>query len=299
MKKILRPLVQLAIAAAFLLSGPVQAEDKTAKRDFSEAATELIIKIRGLIAEDRQAKASQEYAKGAQALAKEFPNDARPLILMFEASTMAEDKKLAKALAEKAEQGILAVLKDDPKNKEANAALIIMSDAVEPEKGKEFLKRVAKSGPAEMASAAAGKLKKLDALGKPVKMAFKAVDGRQVDVAKLKGKVVLIDFWATWCGPCIAELPNLKKTYSKYHDKGFEIVGISLDDSKDKLTDFVKKNEMPWPQYFDGLRWKNEFAVEYDIQVIPAMWLIDKSGKLVDMSALSDLDSKVEKLLAE
>ncbi len=298
MKKILRPLVQLAIAAAFLLSGPAQAEDKTAKRDFSAAATELITKVRGLISEDR-AKAFQEYAKGAQALAKEFPNDARPLMMMSEASTLVDDKKLAKALSEKAEKGVLAILKDDPKNNGANAVLMRMADSVEPEKGKNFLKRVAKNGPAEMASAAAGKLKKLDALGKPVKMAFKAVDGRQVDLAKLKGKVVLIDFWATWCGPCVAELPNVKKTYSKYHDKGFEIVGISLDQSKDKLTDFVKKNEMPWPQHFDGLGWKNEFAVKYGIQGIPAMWLIDKSGNLVDMSARSDLDSKVEKLIAE
>ena len=110
---------------------------------------------------------------------------------------------------------------------------------------------------------------------------------------------MLIDFWATWCGPCIAELPNVKKTYAKYHEKGFEIVGVSLDQSKDKLTEFVKENDMPWPQHFDGLGWKNEFAVMYGIQGIPAMWLVDKDGNLVDMKARSGLDAKVEKLLAE
>ena len=125
------------------------------------------------------------------------------------------------------------------------------------------------------------------------------LDGTQVPLASLKGKVVVMDFWATWCGPCIAELPNVKKTYAKYHEKGFEIVGVSLDQSKDKLTDFVKENDMPWPQHFDGLGWKNEFAVMYGIQGIPAMWLVDKDGNLVDMKARSGLDAKVEKLLAE
>ena len=298
MKNTLHYIVQLSLIAAFTFTASLRAEDKPVKREFDDAAKELIGKVRGLIAEDRT-KAFQEYAKGAQELAKEFPTDSRPLMMLSEASTLIEDGKLAKTLAEKAEKGILAILKKDPKDEGANAVLMRMADSVEPAKAKDFLKRVMKNGPTQMASAAAGKLKKMDALGNPVKMAFKAVDGRQVDLAKLKGKVVLIDFWATWCGPCIAELPNVKKTYAKYHEKGFEIVGISLDQSKDKLTDFVKENDMPWPQHFDGLGWKNEFAVMYGIQGIPAMWLVNKDGNLVDMKARSGLDAKVEKLLAE
>ena len=298
MKNTPHSIVQLSLIAAFILTASLPAEDKLAIRDFDDAAKKLIGKVRGLIAEDR-AKAFQEYAKGAQELAKEFPTDSRPLMMLSEASTLVEDKKLAKMLAEKAEKGILAILKKDPKDAGANAVLMRMADSVEPGKAKDFLKRVMENGPTQMASAAAGKLKKMDALGKPVKMAFKAADGRQVDLGKLKGKVVLIDFWATWCGPCIAELPNVKKTYAKYHEKGFEIIGVSLDQSKDKLTDFVKENDMPWPQHFDGLGWKNEFAVMYGIQGIPAMWLVDKDGKLVDMKARSGLDAKVEKLLAE
>lgn len=298
MKNTLHSIVQLSLIVAFTFTASLRAEDKPVKREFDDAAKELIGKVRGLIAEDRT-KAFQEYAKGAQELAEEFPADSRPLMMLSEASTLIEDKKLAKTLAEKAEKGIHAILKEDPKDEGANAVLMRMADSVEPEKAKDFLKRVMKNGPPQMASAAAGKLKKMEALGNPVKMAFKAVDGRQVDLTKFKGKVVLIDFWATWCGPCIAELPNVKKTYTKYHEKGFEIVGISLDQSKDKLTDFVKENDMPWPQHFDGLGWKNEFAVMYGIQGIPAMWLVNKDGNLVDMKARSGLDAKVEKLLAE
>ena len=91
----------------------------------------------------------------------------------------------------------------------------------------------------------------------------------------------------------------MKKTYAKLHKQGFEIVGISLDSSEQKLNDFVNKNSMSWPQYFDGKGWNNTLAKEYGISSIPAMWLVDKKGNLVDMSARSGLEGKVEKLLTE
>jgi len=132
---------------------------------------------------------------------------------------------------------------------------------------------------------------------KPLEMKFTAVDGREVDLAKMRGKVVLIDFWATWCGPCVAELPNVLKAYKELHPKGFEIVGISLDSDKAELEAFVKEKGMEWPQFFDGKGWKNEIATTYDIQSIPAMWLVDQKGMVVDTSARSDLEEKVAKLL--
>ena len=110
---------------------------------------------------------------------------------------------------------------------------------------------------------------------------------------------VLVDFWATWCGPCVKELPNVMAAYEKLHGKGLEIVGISFDQNKDKLTQFVEKEKMPWPQYFDGKGWGNKFGKEYGINSIPAMWLVDKKGNLNDMNAREGLVAKVEKLLAE
>jgi thiol-disulfide isomerase/thioredoxin len=137
------------------------------------------------------------------------------------------------------------------------------------------------------------------AVGEPVQIKFNAVNGGKVDLASMKGKVVLIDFWATWCGPCVAEIPNVTATYNKLHDKGFEIVGISLDQNRAALTKFIKEKEMPWPQYFDGKGWENEISTSFGIRSIPAMWLIDKEGKLVSTNARRNLEAEVEKLLAK
>jgi thiol-disulfide isomerase/thioredoxin len=111
----------------------------------------------------------------------------------------------------------------------------------------------------------------------------KDLDGKPLSVSSYKGKVVMVDFWATWCPPCRAEVPNVVSAYEKYHDKGFEIIGISLDkaEDKDKLTAYMKDNKMPWRQYFDGKFWANELAVKYGIQSIPSSFLLGRDGKIV------------------
>ena len=107
------------------------------------------------------------------------------------------------------------------------------------------------------------------------------LDGKPLSPANFKGKVVLIDFWATWCGPCVAELPNVIKTYGAHHANGFEIIGISLDQDKDKLTTFIKDKQMTWAQYFDGKGWQNKLAAKYGVNSIPATFLLDKEGKII------------------
>jgi thiol-disulfide isomerase/thioredoxin len=136
---------------------------------------------------------------------------------------------------------------------------------------------------------------------KPMDLKFTAVDGTTVDVSKLRGKVVLVDFWATWCGPCVEEVPEIVDIYQKYHAKGFEVVGISLDQDKDTMLAFTKEHGMTWPQYFDGEGWDNKISKSFGIGAIPAMWLLDKKGMLSatdDAMNGSDLADQVEKLLA-
>jgi peroxiredoxin len=120
------------------------------------------------------------------------------------------------------------------------------------------------------------------AVGKPFPTFSETdLDGKPLALADFKGKVVLIDFWATWCGPCVQELPNVLAAYEKFHGKGFEIIGISLDQNRDALTGFIKERGMTWVQYFDGLGWKSKLGTQYGIQSIPATFLLDGEGKIV------------------
>lgn len=135
-------------------------------------------------------------------------------------------------------------------------------------------------------------------LSKPLDLKFTAVDGSKVDLASLRGKVVLLDFWATWCPPCRGEVPNVVAAYKKYHDKGFDIVGISLDQDKSALLSFTKDHDMTWPQYFDGNGWDNKISKEFGIDSIPAMYLVGKDGKVATTNGRDDLAGQVEKLLA-
>lgn len=121
------------------------------------------------------------------------------------------------------------------------------------------------------------------AVGDVMDIKFVGLDGKETDLSKMKGKVVLIDFWATWCGPCIAELPTVIKAFEEYNDEGFEIIGISLDNAKDedKLKAFVKDKKMTWAHAFDGQGWGNALAKKFGITSIPATFLIGKDGKVV------------------
>jgi len=128
----------------------------------------------------------------------------------------------------------------------------------------------------------------------------KDVEGKPLSIAAYKGKVVLVDFWATWCGPCVAELPNVMKAYEKHHSKGFEIIGISLDSDKAKLDKFTKDKKMTWQQFFDGQGWSNKLSSKYGVNSIPATYLLDGEGKIIAKNLRGEaLEEAVAKALAK
>lgn len=122
-------------------------------------------------------------------------------------------------------------------------------------------------------------------------------DGNPVSLSSLRGKCVLIDFWASWCGPCLREAPNIKKVYEKYHDKGFEVLSVSVDDNKDKWIQAIEKHQLNWLHVSALKGWKCPVAQLYKVSGVPAMFLIDQKGKIVSTKARGEaLEKEVSKL---
>lgn len=141
-------------------------------------------------------------------------------------------------------------------------------------------------------------LKSITPGNRAVDFNFKTLEGKDVNLDYFKGKVLMIDFWASWCGPCCAELPHVKELYEKYHNQGFEVLGVSLDSKKDKWLSAIEKFKLNWHNYSDLNKWNSAFAKKYFVRGIPYNVVIDQNGNIVAKGIHGKrLDETVEKLL--
>jgi len=142
-----------------------------------------------------------------------------------------------------------------------------------------------------------GTVRRMSLLGNEMEIKGKLLDGKDFDLKNLKGKVVLVDFWATWCGPCVGEIPNIKKLHEKYNKQGFEVIGISLDNSMDELKKFIAKENLPWPSIYDmDEKRTSVLSNHYGVTAIPFAVLVGRDGRVVSTNARG---SELTRLLDE
>ena len=123
-------------------------------------------------------------------------------------------------------------------------------------------------------------------------------NGKLISLSDFKGKYVLVDFWASWCGPCRGENPNVVKAYNKYKDKGFTVFGVSFDQNKEKWLQAVTADNLTWTHVSDLKGWGNEAGKIFGISSIPQNLLLDKEGKIVAKNLRgADLEAKLEELI--
>jgi len=142
-----------------------------------------------------------------------------------------------------------------------------------------------------------GSVRRMELVGNEMKLTGTTFEGEAFDLSSLKGKVVLVDFWATWCPPCRAEYPGMKANYEKYHDQGFEIVGVSLDRDRKALEKYITDKKVPWITLHEKeAGGRHPAAARYGITGIPTMILIGRDGKVVSLRARG---SELTRLLEE
>jgi peroxiredoxin len=261
-----------------------------------------------------------------------YPDGLARLDAMFDKLTKADEKELAaylkyrqmmaeygaavkKASDEQASADAFAKIQNDwegkleefatnyPKSADSADAMMQLGLSRElagqADKAKQWYAKIVENFPqAPQAKKSAGALARLDSVGKTIQLRGKAVTGESVDLAKLRGKVVLIHYWTTQSEPCKVALAQLKEVQAKYGKDGFTLVGVSLDSEGQDLVNYLKRNRLPWPQLFEPGGLDSRYASEMGIILLPTMILIDDKGKVVNRGIdITEVDTEVRKLL--
>jgi peroxiredoxin len=192
-----------------------------------------------------------------------------------------------------------------PKAPDASDAMIQLGIAEEfagqEDKAKRWYREIAANfSGTPTAKKADGAIRRLECVGKSIELTGRSTAGEQVDLSQLKGKYVLIHYWATTSEPCKVDLAELKELQARYAANGFALVGVSLDTSREMLDDYLSKNRLPWPQLFEPGGLESRYANELGILTLPAMILIDDTGRVVNRNIhISELDRELRTRLKD
>ena len=160
--------------------------------------------------------------------------------------------------------------------------------------------RVKEGYPGRQLAKVIAELKQINIGGIAPEISLPTPDGSTLSLSSLRGRYVLVDFWASWCGPCLREVPNMKAIYNKYHDSGLEFLGVSLDDSADKWTGAIAQHELNWPHVSSLRGWQCPVAARYHVTGIPAMFLLDREGRVIAINLRGEaLEERVAALFDE
>ncbi|WP_166829209.1 TlpA family protein disulfide reductase [Thalassoroseus pseudoceratinae] len=255
----------------------------------------------------------KEALGARQALAEKYKTDKRPLIAQLANNYLLQIRiqsvgELSEKERDELIDDVLASAEKDGLTRENFRPAYTLAQTLERSGATKAaidvynrLAKIAKSSDDEDIAGFAGTLegtaRRLGLMGDTMKLVGKTVDDKPFDWDSYRGKVVLVDFWATWCGPCLAEIPNMMKNYEAYHEKGFDIVGINQDDNQLAVQKFLTEQELPWTTVWAEGQPNAEF---YGINAIPQMILVDKEGKVVALNLRGpQLGEKLREMLGE
>lgn len=283
-----------------LISGADKILAQKTDVDTAYAAVEMKLEALGLLASAGIDGAMEEALKAA----KELMKDSREDIVELATEWQGELRVMGAPELEPAERTalcdeFLTALKTSKYARSALADAIRLGEALEThpdnavaadyyDKLSATLKQSSNPQHSEIAEMLAANVRRLKLQGNAMIVQGTTLAGQPLDWAKYKGKVVLVDFWATWCGPCLQELPNVKDNYEKYHQQGFDVIGISLDENREQLTAFLSEEKIPWTNLFaeDG---NQPTARYYGITGIPTGILVGRDGKVISLNARAEI----------
>jgi|GEM_PF-343980 len=266
--------------------------------------------IRAELAAHTQSFSEEEEPVRVEPLLKEIatapdapaPTRAAARFILIQRHAAALDETSPRTALKALDAEILAFVGQHPTDPRVGPAQFLRAtllDRIDPAGAESLWKLLSQDPNPKLVAAARAQLAARELLKKPLTLKFTAVDGRAVDLAMLRGKVVLLHFWVIWNPASRNEIPQLLELHQKYHDRGLEIIGVVLDEDKETVQRFIRQCAIPWPQRLDPGEGANSLVATYGITAIPRKWLINKNGIVVNLHAHHPLETEIQQLLAD